>query len=1144
MAGSSFTRREFLIATGTVAAAATLNLSGSQSLRADEFASGFADPPWEARPSTYWLWLNGFADNGRLTYELEELKKAGVNAVYILEIGARGAGSPPAGPAYMGPESLKAIGHAVREAGRLGLDVGITNASSWNSGGSWVGPEHASKGLYWSQLKVEGPARFSEVLPFPKLPSRVPRKADGSPAFFSEVAVLAVPDKERCPGFDFVFELDPGVHTVERVTLYNVAAETAVKEFIVYASESGIEAADFHEAFRGALEARTGPQSFRIPAVRCRYLKLRVVSGYDPAGRVALAEFEAYSPDGKNIVTIQRSDGRKPTGGLLRFTSEAGLEREWMAQNVYDGRLSGPAGSWAADGPPPPLIKDPAQVLDLSSQLDSRGSLSWDVPPGRWTVYRFLAANNGEKLVLPSPHSDGFIIDHYSADAARMHTEYMMDRLRSELGDLHQTALKYFYACSYEVRGSIWTPTLLDEFRRRRGYDMRRFLPVFAGAVVESEDVTDRFRVDYRQTVADLFTENFYRTTRETVSQQGLKLVAEAGGPGWPIHQVPVDALKAQGTLSIARGEFWKVHSIWVVKETASAAHIYGQRLVQMEAFTSFRFWEDGPGDLKDIADRAFCDGANHFVWHTMTHAPEQAGKPGWEYHAGTHFGPNETWWPMVRPFLDYLARCSWLLRQGLFVADVCYYYGEKGFNFAPEKTAAAELGLPAGYDFDTTNSDVLMTRMTVKDGKLSLPDGMSYEVLVLPDRPDMGLDVLEKIEQLVQQGATISGPKPRHATGLTDYPACDGKLREVAARVWGNCDGAKVFERPNGKGTVYWGVPVADILGICGLLPDFSFSSRGTPVDLDYIHRRDGARDIYYVRNKLDYWAEADCAFRTKGATAELCDPVSGETRLLPVTGQADGRTHITLVLPPLGSAFVVFSPAKGPGPALGGVTLSGKPVAANAAFEQVQSVEVTMPAPDRLRLLSFAPGSYRMRIDDRDREFALAAAPAAVEIAGPWEVRFAEGLGAPASKTFPRLISWTEDTDAGIKFFSGIARYHKNFELPGELLGRDVRLFLDLGDVQKIARVTLNGQEVGIVWTRPFRLEITRAAKPGANLLEVEVANTWSNRITGDALSDESTKYTHTNIRWDKKTPLLPSGLLGPVRVVPARQAEVRLG
>ncbi|MEK7404885.1 MAG: glycosyl hydrolase [Acidobacteriota bacterium] len=811
----------------------------------------------------------------------------------------------------MGPESLKAIGHAMREATRLGIEAGITNASSWNSGGAWVGPEHASKGLYWSRVSVAGPARFSELLPLAELPKEAPRAADGSPAWHANVAVLAIP-----------------------------------------------------------------------------------TTGH-------------------------------------------------------------------------------GTVLDLSDRIDGEGRLTWDAPPGQWSVLRFICANTGEQLKAPSPNSRGLIIDHFSAEAARMHTEYMLGRLRSEIGDFRKSALKYFYACSYEVRGSIWTPGLPEEFRRRRGYDMKRFLPVLAGAVVENEEVSERFVVDYRRTVADLFVENFYRATRTIVNREGLKLVAEAGGPGWPVHQVPVDALKALGALDIPRGEFWKEHKIWVVKETASAAHIYGQRLVQMEAFTSWRHWQDGPRDLKEIADRAFCDGANHFVWHTMPHVPPQAGKPGWAYHAGTHLGPNDPWWPMAKPFLDYLARCSHLLRQGLFVADVCYYYGERGFNFAPEKQAGPSLGF--GYDYDAVNSDVILTRMAVKDGRIVLPDGMSYELLVLPEHPDMDLEVLERLEQLVRQGATVVGPKPRRATSLRDYPACDEKVRKLADQLWGPCDGRQVRENTYGRGKVYWGVPLREILQRRGVGPDFAVAGAA---DLDFIHRRDSACDIYFVRNKKEEWAQAECTFRVKGRAPEIWDPVTGETRDPPAN-----RTRVHLTLPPFGSTFVVF------------------------------------------------------RAGRRARREPTARVPEPIVVPGPWEVSFPPGWGAPASRVFSKLISWTEDTEPGVRYFSGNATYRSQFDLPAALLAPGLRLWLDLGDVRVIARARLNGKPLGIAWTPPFRLDITAAVRAGTNALEVEVANTWSNRLTGDALSTGE-KYTRTNIPWSKTTPLLPSGLLGPVRVVAGRE------
>ena len=1031
----------------------------------------FVNPPFEARPSTYWVWLNGFTDPRRITYEVEELQKAGFNAAYILEIGTHASEGVPAGPAYFGPESLKAISHAVREAGRVGLEIGVTNSSSWNSGGSWITPEHAAKGLFWTRIPVHGPGRFSEVLPFPRLPGPVPRKPDGTPAYYTDVAVLAVPDDRRVPGFDFVIDLAPGTHTIERLTLHNADVETAAKEFAVYASDTGIEEADFREIFRGTLERRAGPQSFPCAPAQAKYVKLRVISGHNPE-RVSLAEFEGFNHAGQNVVTVMLPNGRKPVGGLLRFTMQAGLEREWMAENIYDGRLSGARGSWAAEGPLPPLAATRSAVVDVTSHFRD-GRLTWDAPAGNWSLYRFICANNGEKLVLPSPQSGGYIIDHYSAPATRFHTEYMLERLRGELGDLHKSPLKYFYACSYEVRGSIWTPTFLEDFRRLRGYDALPFLPVLAGVTVENDDVSDRFRIDFRRTVSDLFTANFYGTTSQLCERAGLKLVCEAGGPGWPLHQVPVDALKAQSEVSIPRGEFWKGHSVCVVKETASAAHVYGGRVVQMESFTSFRHWKDGPRDLKDIADQALCDGCNQFVWHTMAHVPEAAGKPGPVYHAGTHNGPNETWWPLARPFFDYLGRCSWLLRQGLFVADLCYYYGDRGYNFGPERYEMAERGLPAGYDFDTVNADVIVNRLSVKDGRLVLPDGMSYAVLVMVDRPEIAPEVLEKIEQLVRDGAVVCGPKPRHAAGLTDYPACDGRVRDLADRVWGDCDGVRVHEHAYGKGKVCWGTPAGELLRRRGLNPDFSSTA-----EMEYIHRRIGGREIYFLRNKREQEVEAECTFRVAGLGAELWDAVTGTVQPLAVSRTAQG-THAKLRLPAVGSAFVVFDPA----------------------FRR--DVRPPVPKP----------------------------APPPVDIAGPWEVRFAPGWGAPESASFDPLRSWTEHSDPGIRHFSGVATYRKNITVPGNLTRS--RVFLDLGDVRVIARAKVNGKEAGGCWTPPFRIELTGLLKPGPNLLEIEVANTWSNRITGDANSSGRT-YTHTNIRWPKDTPLLPAGLLGPVRLV----------
>jgi len=899
---------------------------------ASDQASGFREPPVSARPAVYWSWVNGLTDKRQMTRELEELKAKGIGGVYIFDIGAQDPQKiVPAGPAFMGPESLDAIGHTVREATRLGLEVGLVTSSSWNCGGPWVPPKYASMGLYHCRKGVTGPARLSEVLPMPELPKNAPRSPDGRAAFVRDVVILALPGNGK-------------------------------------------------------------------------------------------------------------------------------------------------------------VVEDPNRIIDLTGQVDESGRLDWDVPAGEWTILRFVCANTGLSLRLPSPNSGGLAIDHFNPAATRFHFEYLLGRLHKELGDFRDTALKQLYVCSYELSSSTWTPDFLAEFEFWRGYDMTRYLPVLAGWVVGSREITDRFDYDYRKTLGDLLVDAFYETATELSNKHGLQLCAEAGGPGPPLHQVPVSALDALAAVDIPRGEFWKDHDVWVVKETACASHIYGKRIVDMEAFTSWRHWQDGPFELKPIADRAFCDGANHMTFHTSAHNPSATDRPGWVYHAGTHIGPSIAWWPMAGAWIDYLSRCSYLLQQGLFVADVCYYYGDQGFNFVPPKHVDPSLGF--GYDYDVVNADTICSRMEVHDGRLTLLDGLRYELLVLPDREDLNPQVLGRIESLVFAGATVVGRRPTRSNGLEDYPLRDAEVREIADRLWGPCDGGQCKERAYGKGKVVWGKTLREVLLARGVGPDFSVD--GNESDLDYIHRRTPDADIYFVSNRTDCRLESMCTFRVTGRSPELWMPDTGEIRGCETYESTDGHTRVTLQLAPYDSLFVVF-PARSEG--------------------------------------TFLP--QRAEVPERT-----------YEIVGTWRVSFPPGWGAPASKLFGELTSWTDDSDPGIKCFSGVATYRNQFERPGDRLTADERLVLDLGRVRFVAEVFVNGRSVGVVWKPPFRVDITDAVRPGTNTLVVKVANTWSNRLVGDAQT-EGRDFCRTNIAksltWQtpwKDAPLLESGLLGPVTLVPVRR------
>jgi (4-O-methyl)-D-glucuronate---lignin esterase len=907
---------------------------------------GFRHPPLAARPRALWPWINGNTDEVEITHEMAEARAKGMGGFDIWDIRPVVDEDKvvPAGQPFMGPASVKAIAHAVREATRLGLDLGLTIASGWNAGGSWTRPEHATMGLFRSQKEVVGPGRLRIDLPFPELPkdykdqgpALIERDADGRPAFAREVAVLAMP------------------------------------------------------------------------------------------------------------VTADR------------------------------------------------LIPSTTDVIDLSGHMDALGHLDWDAPAGRYKVVRYVCANTGQPMISSSVLSNGPMIDHFNPEATEVHLRYFIDKLTAELGPLAKTALKYFYTDSYEVRGELWTPKLLEEFRRRVGYDMTPFLPTLDGSTVVDAETTARFRFDYDKLLSDLIIEGHYAKGKEVANRYGLGFVAEAAGPGQPIHNCPFESLKSSGALDVPRGEFWHHHTgkdaelLQVVKGVASASHIYEKTYVEAESFTSVWLWQERLADLRPTADRAFCEGLNRVYFHTFPHTPGAAGRPGWVYSFGTQISVTQPWWPHARPFMDYLARTSFLLQQGLFVGDVLYYYGDQAPNFVPPKHVDPSLG--RGFDYDVTNSDVLLHRISVRDGRLVLPGGGSYAVLALPDDERMDPAVLAKIAELVEAGATVVGRRPTRAYGLNERDKTDAEVRRRADGLWGEVDGVTVKERGVGRGRVAFGKDLRVVLNERGIGPDVA-AEGGADEAIDFIHRRTPEADLYFVRNTTDQPLDVNVRFRTTRRKVERWDPVTATISSL--DGRIDGASReVRLRFDPNGSFFVVFR--------------DGEPAE---------------PSPP------------------------VASPPArTLPLAGDWQVTFP--LGAATQKlTFPALASWTDSPLEAVRFFSGIATYRKTADLPA--LGKR-RATLHLGRVEATARVFVNDQEAGTLWTPPFALDVTRFLRPGANVLSIEVANLWPNRLIGDAHLTVDKRTTHTNIKrlpnaWSTpmaelpsvKYGLLPSGLLGPVEI-----------
>ncbi len=889
----------------------------------------FFNPPLSARPSVLWAWLNGFVDRAQLTRELEELKAKGLAGAIIWDVGSLRDPKKiiPAGPAFLGPESVASISHAIDQADRLGLELGLFASSSWNAGGAWIGPENASKRLLCRQITVQGPRRVRTTVALP----------DGVTAHWKDVAVLAVP----------------------------------------------------------------------------------------PAG----------------------------------------------------------------------------PAVDISPYMDGEGRLDWDAPAGESRIMRFVASNTGQTLECPSPNSDGLIIDHLSRDAAAVDMTYILDRLLS--GRKSLDALKTFMLDSYEVAEAVdWTDDFADAFRERHGYDPVPYLPALFDPAALDKEITERFLYDYRTTVSDLIIENHFRAVRELLNERGVRLLAEAGHGG----SARVDALKALGSADIPMGEFWNHRQFWVVKEAASAAHIYGRRIVDAETLTGWRNWQDGPAEYKRRFDIALCAGLNHPTFHTFAHNPPAAGRPGFVYHAGEHFNVNTTWWNQAGPLIEYMARCGYLLQQGLFVADVCFYYGDQAPNLVPARRIDPDIeplypdsdcqhcgrpkpiqtsALERGYDYDHVNSEVILERMGVAEGRIVLPDGMSYALLVLPDREDMPIAVLRRLGDLVAAGATVVGRKPVRAPGLSGFPACDDEVKALAGRIWGPCDGAAVKEHVFGKGRIIWGIPVNEVLRGRGLRPDFrALGIANADQHIDFIHRSTDREDIYFVSNSAKREETVDAVFRAgENRTPELWFPETGRIVPCPSFARVEGGYRLTLELSAYGSVFVVFR-----------------------------------QTPTPAALLSPEP----LKAESRP----------AVTVAGPWTLHFPPGRGAPESVTWEGLIGWTESGDPGIRYFSGTASYTAEFEIE-EPLWREARSFLlDLGSVREVAEVTLNGRDLGVLWKEPFQVDISGALRPGRNILEVKVTNLWHNRLIGDLLNPGQMPVTRTNMDV-KAQELIPAGLFGPVTV-----------
>ncbi|MEO8738054.1 MAG: glycosyl hydrolase [Edaphobacter sp.] len=751
-----------------------------------------------------------------------------------------------------------------------------------------------------------------------------------------------------------------------------------------------------------------------------------------------------------------------------------------------------------------------SQVIDLTSKMDEAGHLNWKPPVGNWRILRFSQVATG------AHNQWGIFSDAMNPEALDKLWEVTMAPLLSEMSLEERRGIVGIEDDSWEGGEFSWTKNFPEEFKKRRGYDLIPYLPILTGFLVNGvtklyattpyqfdpagidmadATVSQQIQRDYKLTISDLMADYHYGHLEKLCKENELIFFSEAAGPN--LHQA--DLLKNTSEVDMPMAEFWMPcfhrptpKSRFFVRNGACSSHIYGMPVNMDEAFTSLGpEWEESPFDMKPVSDQAFCDGVNRICVHNFSHSPSLTAKPGYAYIAGTHYEPRITWWEQVPAFNTYLARCSYVLQQGKFVADAIFYKGDNIADGDPMKVTHPTLG--EGYDYDCSNTDVLLARMSVVDTRIMLPDGMSYRVLILPDNKPMALPALQKVAYLIQAGATVIGPPPTGLPGLPLQPGEEQEFNALVTRLWGDPNNSTaVVKRHIGAGYLVLGQSARQLLQDAGVPPDFEHAGLSPAGEVHWIHRKMDDVDIYFVTSHWQPKEKLECTFRVSGKQPELWDPVTGAMRDAVAFRQEGGCTKIPLEFTPCGSIFIVFRKS------IDG-NASGM---ATSNYPQVEKVQLTL--------------------------------------SGSWEVSFDPKWGGPKKTLFDELIDWTTHPESGIKYYSGTAVYRKHFDLESTTT-KTGRLLLDLGELHDLGSVRLNGNDLGIIWTKPARVDITNVVKTKGNDLEVTVVNLWPNRLIGDAGLPEGSRFTETNVhKFSSHSPLLPSGLIGPVRVLLAKQIE----
>ncbi len=1101
---------------------------------------GFRNPPPSARPITWWHWTGGNVTKEGITKDLEWMKRSGIGGFHAFDISFGAGHVIDKKVSFMSPEWFELIRHTAAEAERLGLDMTMATSAGWSeTGGPWVKPFEAIKKIVWRDTTINGGKTFSAFLPQPPKingPYRDIKKAGSiltpvgnDPTFYADEAILAfrtptaenniqaakpkitnsngevinaiplldnnlntkidllVPQKEENTWLQFEFAqpyktqaftlgiVSTGTFPSSSWRTGSIQGSNDGKNFVTLGSVPGAQ----HDI--RALQVRT----FSFPEVAFKYYRVVFTKGHGLSTVGGPDDFGGFGQASKPPTSFGITEAIFHSGARVnRFEDKANFapmfEYETISTPAVNKNSVIPSG----------------EVINLSNKMDKNGKLTWQMPAGKWTIMRIGYSLTGAKNGPAIPSGTGYEVDKLNAAHVESYYNGYVNPIKNALGPLFGKSMKYFLADSYEADAQNWTDDMSAEFKKRRGYDPTPYLPTLTGRIITSAEVSDRFLWDFRRTIADLLADEHYAKLAELSHKDGVRLYSEAAGISLPVIQ---DALLNKSKVDIPMGEFrmevpwitprdleksypWKGASDRLnahqadIREAASASHIYNKKITGAEAWTFGGY--ESPAAMKPIGDYWNTQGINQFIFHTSVHQPLDT-KPG-NKMVGTHINRHITWAELALPYFNYIARNQFLLQQGQFVSDIAIFLGESIPSAVPywEKSVPE---IPEGYDYDYINTEILLDSLTVSDGRLKLPNGMSYRLLILPSSTKMTIHVLNKIKQLIADGALVLGPKPTQSPSLTGYPKSDVDIKLIANEVWGNTDGKMVTENAYRKGKIYWGTPVQNILSEFKIRKDFDYNRPHSDTYISYIHRRTADAEIYFISNQRNQKEDIRIFLNVSGKVPEIWYPDNALIKL-PSYSVIDGITQVEASIEPFESYFIVL---------------------------HKKSTSTQFKAPE---------------VDLKELQ----------KLTGTWSINFPEKSGAPPSAIFDSLFSWHISPEGGIKYFSGTATYSKTLQAGENWFAAGNSIILDLGRVKDIAEVLVNGKVVEVLWKFPYKTDITKFITKGSNQIEIKVTNQWTNRIVGDMKSPADKKVLPPGTSMGFGRPASEpeeSGLLGPV-------------